>query len=114
MYAHFVENTITEEGEQVMITFRQNEKYCRWNGVLMDEPTCKSLFGIEYDDLCEGETYYYYLEKLYIKTNFSKREVLKEFFSDFEQDVQPRTVAFRLMDDKNHQRCALSLRWNSC
>ena len=36
-----------------MIEFRPNEKFCRWNGILMTPETCIDLFGVEEEVIFE-------------------------------------------------------------
>ena len=44
-----------------MIEFREGDKWCRWNGVLMNPKNHKKLFGVDFEMTCEyydGETFY--------------------------------------------------------
>ena len=45
-----------------MIDFRQGEKWCRWNGILMSPRKCKQLFGTAYE---------LYLERGYIVDGYT-------------------------------------------
>jgi hypothetical protein len=83
-----------------MITFNLEEDYCRWNGILMDDETCTLLFGTTFEDLHEGDTYYFRDMTIYAKNNFSKKEVLSDFFNDYVKDTQVYSPFIRRTAEK--------------
>ena len=56
------------------IEFRQNEKYCRWNGTLLDSEGKRDLFGTDFDEveINKGRIFIYHNDQIFVECTESE------------------------------------------
>jgi hypothetical protein len=74
------------------ITFNSDEKTCRWNGILMDDETCRRLFGVDYEDEFLGDTYIQYGDTLYVRDGYQPEQVWNEYLQDYVRDISDKVA----------------------